>query len=501
MSGAAEEYIFDDFAEQTAEDVKAEQTVEDVEAEQTVEDVKEGSPKKQQRQKAKFNINTLIRYLNTCYGNRFVFKDGQQLGDKQQGKIIVDISNIEALDEFKFIMYAIDMVNKKLTRKERWDKITHSVFDFKLRGILTAINDNELSTAESKKYKEKDYKLFMEKIIPQLHFDEQHDFNMEQAKTVMLSYLRSPLIRYKLLNKLFPHPEINKNETEKRRGVFLNKMYIQQMSMFHDDIINVLFTHKDITHAQLFAFICQKLAEQHKDKITKDILLKFDYERFKLNKPIKDLDKDVVAILKQANTERNIITKYFDYFNVVGLSKETYETYKTIANSFITTAAQLEKLPVSSYKDFINMFITVFKLVNEPLNYKFNVNSFVKDSKLHSIMQFTQKFKQVIGLLLITDTTTINYNGNMFMCQYHKVDANGNHVIKNIEGEIIQENKYVPQRVFATLAKIGLYVEGKDIRSDISAGIGCMIMDYIREQAEKHIKPSNKVRKCIYIMC
>ena len=495
MSGA-EEYIFDDFAEQTLEP-----TVEVNDESFEQDETKEGKHKRQQRQRSKFNIKTLIHYLNTCYGNRFVFKDGQQLGDKQQGKIIVDISKIEALDEFKFIMYAIDIVNKKLTRKERWDKITHSVFDFKLRGVLTAINDNELSTAESKKYKDKDYKLFMEKIIPQLHFDEQHTFNMEEAKQVMLTYLRSQAIRYKLLNKLFPHPEINTNADEKKRGVFLNKMYIQQMSMFHDDIIKVLFTHKDITHAQLFAFVCQKLAEQHKDKITKDVLLKFDYNRFKLNKPIKDLDKDVVAILKQANSERNIITKYIDYFNVVGLSNETYEKYKEIANSFITMSAQLEKLPVSSYKDFINMFITVFKLVNEPLNYRFNVNAFVKDSKLYPIMQFTQKFKQVIGLLLTTDTTTINYNGNMFMCKVHKVDANGNDIIKTIEGEIIQENKYVPQRVFGTLAKIGLYVEGNDIRSDISAGIGCIIMDYIREQAEKHIKPTNKVRKCVYIMC
>ena len=520
-SSPAEEYNFDDFEDvlisndkpketqqklqkveqQTDEQLFDELEKQETTSEQQSEDKQQKQTRKQHKQSI-FNIKTLVHYLNTCYGNRFVFKDGEKLKDEQKkkGKIIIDLSKIESLEEFKFVMYAVDLVNKKLTRKERWDKITHSIFDFKLRGILTAINDNELSSAESRKYKDKDYKLLMEKIIPQLQFDTQKDFNMEEAKEVMLKFIRSQTIRYKLLNKIFPHPS-TKEETEqsnKKGSAFLNKLYIQQMSSFHDVLIKFIFTHNNITSKQLFELVCQKLTEKT-DKITKDELINFDFEKLKQPKELKEFDKDVLEIVRQANVERNVCQKYVSYFEKVGCSQELYTTYKTIANELITLSAQLEKTPIGSYKDFINMFVKVFKAVDEPLGYRGLTISFMKDSKLTDVVQFSQKFRQVINHLVTDEHIDITFNGNMFMCKLQKQTPKGD-VVKVLEGEIVQENKYIPQRVYTTLAKIGSYVQGKDIRTDISAGLGCVIMDYIRCEAEKYVKQLSKVRKCIYIV-
>ena len=459
---------------------------------------KDNVPKKV-KQSPEFNPKTLIHYLNNCYGNKFIFKNGNDIEDTtdtKHSKIIIDISKIDSLDEFRFVMCSIDAINKGLKRKERWDKITHSVFDFKARGILTTINDFNLSTPKTD-----DYKLLMDKIVPQLHFDNQNKFDMQECKSAIIKYLRSPMIRYKLMNKLFPHPDIkqNINNDDKKQGTFLNKLYIQTMSNYHDLFIKYIFEHNNTTVDNLYNIIYEKYSNTYKNKVTKDMLERFEYDKLTSKEFVKSVDKNIIDIIRRVNTERNIANKYLKYFNTIGKNKETYSAYIKYINQFITSSKQLEKQQINLYKDFVNMFVNVFKWVNEPLKYNNNFISFIKDCDLDTVLLFGQKFKQAIKLLLTTDNTTIQYNDNVFVCQYHKTNKSGNDEVKTIEGEIIQETKYSPQRVYSNLAKIGLYVKGHDIRTDIRVGIGCIIMDHIREQAEKHIKEGKRMRKCVYI--
>lgn len=460
------------------------------------EDAVEASDEQhKERGHPRFNRKTLIRYLNECYGERFLFKDGEKLLPEQaKGKVIIDLNKYSALDELRFVMYSIDMCNKKLPRKERWDMITHSLFDFKLRGILTAINDNELSTEESRKYKEKDYKLLMDKIVPQLHFDAHHPFSMDEVKEDIAKYLRSQSIRYKLLNKLFPHPSNGKVVDDKKVGAFVDKLYIQTMSKYHDLFIKHIFTAKSTAWQELFAIACKQL--ETANKLEKDFLLKYDWESFKTTKH----DKDLLPVLRQACAERNICQKYSKYFATVGLDEALYGEYKRIAGEFIKLATVVKDTPVASYKDFVAMIIKVFKAVDEPLHYGKSIIAFMKDAGVDKKAVFTTKFRQVLNDLIRNDDIVVNYSGNMFMCNLQRRTKTGV-VSKPFEGEVIQEHKYVPKQVFNTLTKIGLFVECKDARSDISCGIGCAIVDHIREEAEKHYKADQKMHKNIFIVC
>lgn len=483
---------------------------------------------KQHEQKVKkpvkqsvFSLKTLIHYLNVCYGDKFSFKDFSKLEQQDESKLlnknIVSLSDFASLDELRMVIASSEIKEfDKNTETEKWNFITHSIWDFKLRGILTAINDNK-TYSKDEIGKEKSHELLMKFIVPQLHYDQPYVFDQEEIKSAIVSFLKSEKVRFKLFNNLFPHPELPSKDG--KTGSYLNKLYLQNVSSFHDRYIRALFTKDKVkTQDDLFRIACEEIAKTcGNEAVTADYLMSFDWEHYKEKRFTKEEKETLLPILKRANKERNISSKYFNYIKTCLTMEDVdshsmtqlYKQYKQLSESFNTLADTVQKIKQTSIKDFVNMFVKVFREIDEPLHYKHIFNTFIKDIGFNKKLVFTQKFKQVLGALIKGSAVDVTYIGNIFRnakfdYTFTSKDGETKTVEKNLEGEVIQESKYSPKTTYNTLSKIGLFIEepGKRIRKDIKVAIGVAIMDFIKTECDRMFSKkslNSSIRKIVYI--
>lgn len=495
--------------ESTKSEKKGRQSKKDKTTKQDKKDKKEKTQKSEKKEEQKFDVKQLIRYLNTCYGTHLVFRDANDVKKNKKPidldhKPVIKLSEIESVkifeqtvNDFMKSKYVKDNFDNMKT-SEKWNTITHSIYDFKLRGIMTTFNDCEILE------KDNEDSLLISHILPQLHYDKNEEFNKDIVKQNILEYLQSDIIDFKIYNSIFPHPDIKQEEGSEKK-TYLSKFYVQNKSKYHNDYLIQLF-NKDNT--SLFDIACEKIASEAKnDKISKDFLLKYDYDLIKTNKISKE-DKEFIEILKKAKSEKIISEKYIKHYTMCkeqGLLDN--DNNKKLLKSYIDTRKQFKELreTISSMKnrtieDFIEMFIYAFKEIAPIMKYKENIGMFIRDIKSQKILVFTTKFRKYINLLLKGENVKITYKQNTFVTDY-KIKE------KILEGEVIQVKQFAFDKTYNNLAKIGLYVESNPllkIPKSIRTGLGISIVDYIHNEALRYIPKkrteSKKIqRKIIYL--
>lgn len=486
-----------------------------------VAETKHEQKKKKEVKQSVFSLKTLIHYLNVCYGDKFSFKDFTKLEGQDESKLVnknvVSLSDFSSLDELRMVIASSEIKEfDKNTETEKWNFITHSIWDFKLRGILTAINDNK-TYSKDEIGKEKSHELLMKFIVPQLKYDQPYTFDQAEIKDAIVSFLKSERVRFKLFNNLFPHPELASKDG--KSSSHLNKLYLQNVSAFHDKYVRALFTKDKVkTKEDLFRIACEEISKScGLEQVTPEFLMSFDWEHYKDMKFSKEDKEKLLPIIKKANKERNISAKYFNYIKTCLTMDDVdshsmtqlYKQYKQTSEAFSALAESVQKMKQGTIKDFVTMFVKVFKELDEPLHYKHIFNTFIKDIGFNKKLVFTQKFKQVLSALIKGSTMDITYIGNIFRnakFDYTVTSKDGTTktIEKNLEGEVIQEVKYSPKSTYNTLAKIGLFIEepGKRIRKDIKVAIGVAIMDFIKTECDKMFSKksmNSSIRKIVYV--
>ncbi len=518
-----DEYQFDDIQEEQVnirdevKEVKKSQKKQTQQKKQSKKDNKEKKTNKDNKEKKtrvikqEFSKKLLIHNLNSFYDN-FKFKDADTIKDnKESGKSIVYLKNYSALDEFRNIMEQQEedenRKGEKMKEKEKWDYITHSIWNFKLRGILTAINDFEIM--KKKEDDNIDSTLLTDHILPQLHFDTIDKFDSKDIIGNIAEFFTSDKFKFKLFNAIFPHPAIKGKDSDNEKGEHLKKVYLQNISNYHDEYLKMLYNGKKTTADKLFKYACDQIADSiASESITSDKLFNADFKKLKDSFTSEEI-KEYGERIKLAKYEKATAERYYKCYSLAieqeltteKKAKETYNNYKDIIKRFNDMSKDIMKADVRTKEKFVNKFVECFNEVNKYINYKSSIKTFIKDINCSKKLVFTQKFKQVLTKLITKDPTlTVKYSGETFNADYTKADNNDAH----ISGDIIQEERHPTKSLYDSLSKIGLIANNK-VRKDIRVGIAIGLIDYIITEANamntkvKKAKTLKQQKKIIYI--
>lgn len=473
----------------------------------------EQKDKKERSIKQVFNPKLLTHSLNSFYDD-FKFKDFSAIKDnKTQGKVIIDIANYSALDEFKRAVESEEenenRTSIKLKDADKWDAITHGIWNFKLRGILTAINDNHMKKKQDDG--SVDTSLFTNHIVNQLEFTDIEKFEPTEIAGNIAEFFTSDKLKFKLYNAMFPHPSISQKKDNSEKGEHLNKVYLQNISKYHDEYLKMMYTGKGKTSAQdLFKFACGKIAKDVtiSKSLTAEKLFNADYK--KLNESFtKDERNECDEIIKAAKYEKVVSERYHRCYSLAmeqGLmdtkkNKAMYAEYMNTIEHFKELSKNVMAADVSTIERFIDVLIDAFREADKRIHYKGAIKNFIKDIDCVKKLVFTQRFKQVLTRLIAEDkTVSIKYSGSTFNAKFIKKTGEEG----ELAGDVIQEAKHTFNNVYDALAKVGLFV-GNRVRKDIRVGIGIAIIDYIINEARnscpkpKKARTDKQQRKIIYI--
>ena len=485
-----------------------------------IKDVQEEKPKKASKVNTKsakvkkaikqsFNPKFLNHCLNGFYDD-YKFKEYSSIKNgKENGKFVIDINNYKALDEFKQTIEKVEEQENrsgtKLKEADKWDEITHSIWNFKLRGILTAINDNYMK----KKMDDGtiDTSLFSNHLINQLNFDDVDKFNAKEIVGNIAEFLSSDKFKFKLYNSMFPHPNISQNKTSDK-GEHLNKIYLQNISKYHDTYLEMLYTNKVKSDTDLFKLACDKIIKDNcvSNKLTADKLLEFDYKNIN-GSFTKEERNEFYDVIKMAKYEKIASERYYKCYNLALEQKmitkkdatSKYKSYVETIKKFKDLSKSIMSADVSTYSKFVDLFVSSYKETDKFINYKGSVKTFIKDIDCQKKLMFTQRFKQILTRIINDDKTlTVSYSGKTFNAIYSHSDG------KEIKvcGDIIQEERHTFNNVYDSLGKIGL-IGGNRVRKDIRVGLGIGLIDYIISETKmfnnKSKKTNNHQKKVIYI--
>ena len=482
-------------------------------AQKSAQKVKEGQKEKKERQiKQVFNPKLLTHSLNSFY-DEFKFKDASSIKDgKEQGKIVVDVSKYAALEEFKKAVESQEETENRKSQKmkdtEKWDAITHGIWNFKLRGILTAINDNYMK----KKLEDGtvDTSLFTDHIISQLNFASIEKFNPSEITGNIAEFFTSDKFKFKLYNSMFTHPSLSPEKDETDKGVHLNKIYLQNISRFHDEYLKILYSGKATSANDLFKFACGKLGKEVtvSKTLTSEKLFSADYK--KMNEEFtKEERSECEEVIKMAKYEKVVSERYFKCYSLSieqkltdeKESKKQYKAYIETIKHFQEVSKSIMSDDVSTPEKFIGVFIRAFKEADALIHYKGSIKNFIRDINCQKKLLFTQRFKQILSRIINGDSTlTVKYSGQTFSAKFLKKDGKE----APVSGDIIQEEMHTFSSIYDTLGKIGL-IGGNKVRKDIRVGIGIAIIDYVINEAKiacgrmKKSKNDRQQRKIIYI--
>lgn len=455
--------------------------------------------------KQEFNLKSMIRFLNSCY-DEFNFKDITSLKKDKKATFKINLNDYKAIDEFKKVVNEFEKLEEsKETRTketEKWNMITQSVYDFKLRGILTLLNDFKLQTKDEKT-EEKDTRLFMDYIIPQLHFNEPEGFEVSQVRENMIEFLTSDKIKFKLYNNMFPHPKISTDNDKKENR--LNKIYLQNISNYHDKYLEMLYSGKVSKAEDLYAYACEQIAYKSTIGTTKERLMKLSFgNKIKYAKDEKQFEKDD----KIARFEHNMAQRYFACYSQAieqGLitqkeAAKRYNEYIEKIEQYKEHAEELTKDKSTKLDKFINLFVSEFRTLNEDIKYNNSIKNYIADIKATNILTFTPQFKQILTKLINGENIKINYKPNKRFTTTIQVKdkKTGTMKDKEIDEFVIRERRHTFENTRDTLAKIGL-VGGDNINKNVRIGVGISMVDYIHEEAIRITARSKLPKKTIYI--
>lgn len=482
-----------------AEKSKADKPKTEKKAQKPKADKQQTQPRKN---KQEFSSRLLTHLMNTFYDD-YKFKDISQLKEGKGGKqLIIDVHDYKALDELKKAIIDYDenanRTEKKEKEAERWTTITHAIWNFKLRGILTAINDNEV-----KKELDDGTSLFMDHIVSQLEFNDIEQFNAKGVIGEISEFFTSDRFKFKLYNAMFPHPSLSTTAT-KGNGGHLNKAYLQNISNYHDYYLDQLYAGKVSAASDLFKYACEKIASDDViDKsITADRLFTTDYsDKAAFTKEERN---SLSEVIRKVKFEKNVSDRYFKCYNLAieqklidaKTAQKQYKQYIKILKQFKSLADELQKADIGTKEKFINVFINAYRKADEFIHYKVSIKNFIKDINCQQKLMFSQKFKQALTHIITDDKTfAIKYVGDTFVATYTKGDDKK----ITIRGDIIQTTRHTSKSVYETLAKIGL-ICGNDIKKEIRIGVGISVVDYIINKAKIIASGGkSKQRKIIYI--
>lgn len=505
-----EEYNFNNINNDQEEEVKQQEVEKPVETKEHKKQQKK--PKTRAKEiKQVFNPKFLTHSLNNFYGD-YKFKDYAMIKDnKENNKIIIDINNYKALDEFKQTVESIEEQENrsgtKMKEADKWNTITHSIWNFKLRGILTAVNDNYMKKkTEDGTF---DTSLFSDHLISQLEMDTIDEFDAKSIIGNIAEFLTSDKFKFKLYNSMFPHPMISQNAVSEK-GEHLNKIYLQNISKYHDDYLKLLYSHKVSLEKDLFKFACDNIIKDNdiSNKLTTDVLMNANYKN--INESFsKEERTEFDSIIKLAKYEKTVAERYFKCYNLAleqnmiskADSTKLYKSYIGTIKTFRELSKSIINSDVSTLEKFVNVFVDTYKKADEFMKYKTSINNFIKDIDCQKKLMFTQRFKQILTKIIEEDKTLhVEYSGKTFKADFLKKDGNK----AAISGDIIQEEKNTFNSVYDSLGKIGL-IGGNKVRKDIRVGIGIGLIDYVISEVKiiegRKKKPANdkRQRKIIYI--
>lgn len=477
-------------------------------------------PKKEvaQEDKAKFNNKTLLHYLNSCYNN-FRFRDFKNVSEEKKSMFKVNMSEFTALKEFKRLVEEFDedeairqRKNEKPRKKEeKWNEITHAITDFKLRGILTIINDINISIKNEDGTK--DTKIFTNYILPQLHFNEPEPFNISILKDKIKNFLTSDKLKFKLYNAMFPHPQMETKEGAK--DTKLSCYYLQNMSNYHDAYLELLYSGKVKSADDLYNLAAENIAKESKKLINVDDLLTLSFDKEAAKKEAK-LSEEEKKYYKMARFEHAVADRYFKCYqlaieqNLTTLkeAKANYDAYNKKLDAFAAHADQIDKVKIDKLEKFIKLFIDEFTALNEDLKYNNSIKNYIADIGASDSLIFTQRFKQILMKVIKGENIKITYDNNAktFSCSINmttrKTDKNGEKieqvVNRRITDHVIQEQRHTFENTRDTLAKIGHMVRS-GIDKNIRVALGIAIIDFIYNTTTRITEKSKLPKKTVYI--
>ena len=515
-----DDYQIDDIIQNDEPEQEPEEHVEPAPKPSKKQDKPKKTPKpKSEQQKNKtreikqsFNPKLLTHGMNSFYDD-YKFKDASTIKDgKEQGKIIIDISKYTALDEFKRAVESHEeSENRKSTKTketEKWNAITHGIWNFKLRGILTAINDNFMK----KKLEDGtiDTSLFTDHLISQLNLSSNEEFSPSGIVGNIAEFFTSSRFKFKLYNSMFSHPSLSPEKSEKDKGIHLNKLYLQNISKFHDEYLRMIYTGKVSSSTDLFKYACQKISKDittSKD-MTADRLFNADYK--KLNESFtKDERIEFEKVIKSVKYEKVVSERYFKCYSLSleqnltdeKDAKKQYKAYVETIKHFQDVAKTIMASDVSTHEKFIDVFVSAYREADKLIHYKNSIKNFIKDIECQKKLMFTQRFKQILSRIISDDQSlVVKYSGQTFSAEFEKKDGKK----AKVSGDIIQEEKHTFNSIYSILGKIGL-IGGNKVRKDIRVGLGIGVIDYIIGETKiacsrmKKSKNDKHQRKIIYI--
>jgi hypothetical protein len=394
--------------------------------------------------------------------------------------------------------------------------------DFKLRGILTVINDNKIFIKNEDG--SIDAKLFTNYILPQLHFYKPEDFNVVGLKEKIADFLTSDKIKFKLYNAMFPHPQMElKKGTKETR---LNKFYLQNMSRYHNKYLEALYSGKVSSPDDLYKIAVECIVKSSKKAVSAERLLNLSFDKAAKGKKTEEdkatkekkseEDKLYEKYDKAARFEHSVADRYFKCYqmaieqNMVTTkeAKALYDSYINKLEAYGEHSEAIRKQKIIKIEQFIKLFIDEFKELNEDLKYNFSIKNYIADIGAANSLIFTQKFKQILMRIIKGENIKVTYieNTKSFSCKVNiktkqtnkageKVDIT---IEKLLSDKIIQDQRHTVSNTRDTFAKIGRMVcDGVD--KNIRVALGIAIIDYIYTTSMRITERSKLPKKTVYI--
>ncbi len=442
-------------------------------------------------------------------------------------KNIIDISKYTALDEFRTKVETYisrldkNEEKKKLTKAGRWTEIADSIFDFKLRGILSAILCFGVKPKDDDV--EIDIDIFVDRLVSQLNFSERQDIGYEDYVKATKEFLMSNKIKTKLFNTIFPHGIHETSKINDKGTSGINRIYLQHMSDYHELILDGLVHGKK--EADIVKEVVTLYIKTHAKKNKKIVDFYNDYHPCDHS---KELDKYITSTKYVFDTDKTkndeskkiikglckqvSIVKSFCYVFAAGVSEsnmtedeieECYAKYQKALKTIKTYHDSLKKPPTNVY-DFTKFLVESVSMIGSIFNYneaKNGLKLFTRDIKINNL---SNGYKQYVNKIIKGDidiSIIVNNpdDNRKFTAPHIRPNSD-----KTYNGDVFNITSSSNEYTYNALSKIGLY-GGNDIMKEIRAGIGVGIIDYIMTAVE-YIAAGSKARTSaqnmiIYIKC
>lgn len=486
------------------------------------ENTKQSSVKKQTTPKVQkpgkiFNSSSIIHYLNSNFQNsdyckNITFKSvlpDKKLSEKSH---VIDISKYEGFSDFEEIYNEVFSSNneKNLSQQDKWKKFISYIIDFRLRGIMDIFNKYDVKKVDT----DNGVNTLNEFILPKLHLPNENITTLQDYYNIIDNmFTNDSKLKIKVFNNTFPHGRHDgksikelKNNNENYQNPGINKIYLQHLSKYHDELLEkyingetsleniLMFTSSEYIrdlHARLAkekynkkdgTIILNSLknpkiiksvinSENNSKNIQLSELFEYDGKQETENK-LNSREKTEIRLLYR---ELNIVKSFYKILesgkNYENLSNEDfakcYENYNNMLKEF-KEFYEKNKQREQSELDFIEYFMETCFIISKNFKYetKTAIKMFIKDLQGNKLFKFSSQFKKLL---------VEQYN------VYAETEKFDSKVFENVEG-LINVRKPEIDNIYNTFSKIGSFINsGKtmNVPKNIRVSIGIAIVDYI----------------------